>query len=120
MKNIMEKFIIQADPRHTTRRIRIAMQGNAIRALVELITNANDSYIEMEESGLTPVPIIDILYKKEGYLGFFAVRDRAQGMSIEDIRKNFKTYGAAGGEKQSGRRGYFGQGAKDALAGMQD
>ena len=40
----MEKGVIQSDSRHTTRSIRKAMQGNVIRALVELITNADDSY----------------------------------------------------------------------------
>ena len=45
----MEQGIIEVDPRHTVRRIKIAIQGNAIRALVELITNADDSYIRLEE-----------------------------------------------------------------------
>ena len=35
--------IIEADPRHTTRRMRTAMQGDVIRALIELITNRHVS-----------------------------------------------------------------------------
>jgi len=37
----MEEGIIKATARHTARRMRTAMQGSAIRALVELITNSD-------------------------------------------------------------------------------
>ncbi len=116
----MEQGIIEVDPRHTVRRIKIAMQGNAIRALVELITNADDSYIRLEEGQQESKGEIDIIYKKDGYCGIFAVRDYAEGMSIEDVRNNFKRYGAATSGLKTGKgvRGYFGQGAKEALAGM--
>lgn len=43
----MERFEIQADPRHVVRSVQTAMQGNAIRALVELITNCDDSYSDL-------------------------------------------------------------------------
>lgn len=119
----MERGIIKADDRHTMRRIKTAMQGNVIRALVELITNADDSYIRMEDEKL-PIHegVIEILYEKEGYCGLFAVRDHAEGMSIEDVRNSFKQYGAATSGMKAGKRvrGYFGQGAKDALASMVD
>lgn len=118
----MEQGIIEVDPRHTVRRIKTAMQGNAIRALVELITNADDSYIRLEEGRKGSRGRIEIIYKKDGYCGIFAVRDYAEGMSLEDVRSNFKRYGAAtsGLKVGKGVRGYFGQGAKDALAGMVD
>ena len=119
----MERGIIKADDRHTARRIKTAMQGNIIRALVELITNADDSYIRLEDEKL-PIHrgMIEIFYKKEGYCGLFAVRDYAEGMSIEDVRSSFKKYGAATSGMKTGKRvrGYFGQGAKDALASMVD
>jgi hypothetical protein len=119
----MERGIIKADDRHTTRRIKTAMQGNVIRALVELITNADDSYIRIEDEKL-PIDegVIEILYEKEGYCGIFAVRDHAEGMSTEDVRNSFKKYGAATSGMKAGKRvrGYFGQGAKDALASMVD
>lgn len=118
----MERGIIEADPRHTARRIRTAMQGNAIRALVELITNADDSYIRLEDGKKAHKGVIEVLYKKDGYCGLFAVRDYAEGMSIEDVRNSFKKYGAATSGMKTGKgvRGYFGQGAKDALASMVD
>ena len=116
----MEQGIIEVDPRHTVRRIKTAMQGNAIRALVELITNSDDSYIRLEEGQKEINGQIEIIYKKDGYPRIFAVRDYAEGMSIDDVRNNFKRYGAATSGLKAGKgvRGYFGQGAKDALAGM--
>jgi hypothetical protein len=118
----MEQWVIEADHRHTVRRVRAAMQGNAIRALVELITNADDSYIRLEEEKNEVKGEIEIEYKKDGYCGIFAVRDYAEGMSIDDVRINFKGYGAATSGLKTGKgvRGYFGQGAKDALAGIGD
>ncbi len=118
----MECGIIEADPRHTVRRMRTAMQGNAIRALVELITNSDDSYIRLEDNGTPFKGVIEVVYEKVGYRGLFAVRDHAEGMFLNDVRESFKKYGAAtsGMEKGKKVRGYFGQGAKDALAGMED
>lgn len=118
----MEKGIIDVDPRHTARQIKSAMQGSVIRALVELITNADDSYIRLGDSNKSHKGLIEILYKKDGHCGLFAVRDFAEGMSIEGVRDSFKKYGAATSGMKKGQRvrGYFGQGAKDALAGMED
>lgn len=109
---------IIADPRHTARRIRTAIQGNVIRALVELITNSDDSYIRLEEGGKFSLGTIEILYKKVGRDCIFAVRDNAEGMSYEEVEQNYTKYGAATSGLKSGKkvRGYFGQGAKDALA----
>jgi hypothetical protein len=42
------KGIIEVDPRHTIRRMKTGMQGDVIRALVELITNSDDSYIRQQ------------------------------------------------------------------------
>ena len=119
---MIERGIIEADTRHTTRRIKTAMQGSAIRALVELITNADDSYVRLEEQSKPCNGVIEIIYKKDGYCGLFAVRDYAEGMSIEEVRDSFKKYGAATSGMKGGKgvRGYFGQGAKDALASMLD
>jgi len=98
------------------------MQGSVIRALVELITNADDSYIRLEDENKSNGGLIEIVYKKDGYCGLFAVRDYAEGMSIDDVRESFKKYGAATSGMKRGKRvrGYFGQGAKDALAGMDE
>jgi hypothetical protein len=120
----MERYEIQADQRHLVRSVQTAMRGNAIRALVELITNSDDSYCDLEDSRNKPAGLIEILYKKDGYCCHFAIRDEAEGMSREEMKNSFgeKSYGAATSGLKEGkrRRGYFGQGAKDALAGMRD
>ena len=114
------KGIIEVDPRHTTRRIRTGMQGNVIRALVELITNSDDSYIRMEEKGEIREGKIEIEYGKCTTFSFFTVRDHAEGMTTEDVCDNFRRYGALTSGIKVGKkvRGYFGQGAKDALVSM--
>lgn len=118
----MVQGIIKADDRHTIRRIRTALQGNVIRAIVELITNADDSYIRLDEDGISHMGVIEIVYKKDGYRAIFAVRDYAEGMSAENLKENFTKYGAATSGMKTGKRvrGYFGQGAKDALINMKN
>ncbi len=119
---MVRKGIMKVHPRHTIRRIKTGVQGDVIRALVELITNADDSYIRMEAKEKIEEGRIEIIYKKSGNLGYFEVRDHAEGMSIDDLYDNFHEYGApTSGMKMVGKvRGYFGQGATDALAGMID
>ena len=117
-----ERGVIQVDPRHTARRIRVATQGSAIRALVELITNADDSYTRLEESGANKAGVIEILYQKHGRTCRFGVRDQAEGMSHSEVHERFTKYGGETSGMKTGRgvRGYFGQGAKDALASMEE
>ena len=89
-----EKGIIKASDRHTIRSIKTAMQGDIIRALVEIITNGDDSYIRLKESNKEYSGKIEILYKKVGNICRFGIRDFAEGMSIETIRKSFKEFNA--------------------------
>jgi hypothetical protein len=118
----IETGIIQSDDRHTSRRMRSAIQGNVIRALVELVTNSDDSYTRLESEGKTINKKIEIEYQKTSYNCEFTVRDYAEGMSIDDVKNGFTKYGAATSGLKEGKRvrGFFGQGAKDALACMKD
>lgn len=116
----MERGVIEVDPRHTTRRMRTAMQGDVVRALIELITNSDDSYARLEARNKRCNGVIEVVYRKEGRSVAFAVRDFAEGMSIDEVRNSFKRYGGAtSGMKIAKKvRGFFGQGAKDALTSM--
>ena len=116
----MEKGVIERDVRDTVRSIRGSMHGNVIRALVELITNSDDSYIRLEDENVSIDGVIEILYAKDKFQGRFAVCDNAEGMTIDDVRDSFKYYGKATSGLKKGKnvRGYFGHGAKDALASM--
>ena len=83
---------------------------------------SSDSYIRLTEKGIKGKGIIEIIYEKKGYSGKFAVRDYAEGMTEKEIENNFTKYGSATSGILKGHkvRGYFGQGAKDALAGMKN
>jgi hypothetical protein len=118
----MEKFDIQADQRLIARLVRAGTQGNAIRALLELITNSDDSYRLLEGAGQQHNGLIELLYKKEGACGLFTVRDSAKGMSHDDVTAAFRKYGAATSGLKDGNpvAGFFGTGAKNALGGMTD
>ena len=93
-----------------------AMQGNIILALIELITNSDDSYDRMGEIDRR----IFIYYQKKTYKGVFSVKDDAAGMDINDIERFLKYWKENELEDSDGQRGYFGKGAKDALACMND
>ena len=122
----MREGLIKADKRHVIRRMQTAIQGDVIRALVELITNADDSYIRLEDANKPQGNnhgVIEILYKKDdNFCRIFSVRDYAEGMSVEEAEDNFRWYGKATSGMKTGKkvRGYFGQGAKDSLVAMLD
>jgi hypothetical protein len=67
-----------------------AIRKDVVRALVELITNSNDSYQRLEEkrwSGIGDI-YIDLFSKREK--SFIWVRDCAEGMTTEQMEKNVK------------------------------
>jgi len=118
----MKEFDIPADQRLIARQVRAATQGDAIRALLELIINSDDSYSCLEEKGIPNEGLIEVLYEKEGRCGHFSVRDAAEGMSYDEVSAAFEKYGAATSGFKEGKSvtGFFGTGAKNALAGMTD
>lgn len=50
-KGIPQEWDLDVDPRYLRQNMEKAMRGKIERALVELITNADDSYRELEEQG---------------------------------------------------------------------
>jgi len=117
----MERFDILADPRLIARFVRAGTQGDAVRALLELITNSDDSYRRLEAQGLAHEGVIEVLYEKDGVRGRFSVRDAGEGMSYDTVSA-FRRYGAATSGFKDGQSvtGFFGTGAKNALASMTD
>jgi len=49
--NISEEFDLKATPRYRRQNMAKAMGGKIERALVELITNSDDSYRDLEDLG---------------------------------------------------------------------
>ena len=107
---------IVADSRIIYQSATRAMQGNIIMALIELITNSDDSYDRLQEK----VRKIFVTYQKKGFKGIFSVKDDAAGMGIAELSKYLTYYKENELEYSDAQRGYFGKGAKDALACMEE
>ncbi len=76
-------------------------------ALVELITNADDSYSKLER--YEGSVLIEFERRHKG--GRLIIRDRAQGMTLEEMKKKIKKVGDR--TSNDGDRGIMGRGAKD-------
>ena len=88
------------------------MGKDLIRALVELVTNADDSYDDAEHFG--PIEI-EAEHFRRGEFSRVVVRDHASGMSPDDVANRLIPAGkrASGHAEGRKRRGLHGRGAKD-------
>ncbi len=93
-----------------------AIRKDVVRALVELITNSNDSY-HRQHSGEGRI-VVEILRKRRNSL--LRVRDYAEGMSGDTMNEMIGTYGAPTSGFLQGQsvRGLWGRGLKDAFYGL--
>ena len=87
-------------------------------ALVELITNPDDSYGRLYKKQLRrenggPI-LIDILEQRKGTTSVVIVRDRAEGMTLQEMNKKLGDVGTRRSEE--GDRGFMARGAKDCTA----
>jgi len=109
------------DLRYSTRYYQFIRQY-AIRdvydALVELITNCDDSYHRLymnkkrnEDGGDI---LIEILEQRKGNPSLVIVHDKAEGMTLQEIVEKFGEVGTR--SSKSGDRGFMGRGAKDCTA----
>jgi hypothetical protein len=90
------------------------------KALVELITNCDDSYSRMEGQGLPGSGKILISYERHQNGAVLNVADQAEGMSFDRVR-SVLSYGGAHSRMargEAGGRGYFGRGLKQAVYGL--
>jgi len=97
-----------------------AIRKDVLRALVEIITNSNDSYSRLEDAGV-PISgeiIIDIMRKRKNSV--IRVRDFAEGMDDAHMDRVVGTYGEAtsGLKEDKHVRGMWGRGLKDAIFGL--
>lgn len=83
-------------------------------ALVEIITNSDDSYHRLHKAGKLAKDGGDILVEiqhRRQRPSLVVVRDKAEGMTLEDMQKKLGIYGArTSGE---GDRGFMSRGLKD-------
>lgn len=90
------------------------------KALIELITNSDDSYARLEKTGTQVTGHIRIKYERHQAGALLAVADQAEGMSFERVC-SILTYGGAHSplaRGEGGGRGYFGRGLKQAIYGL--
>ena len=87
-----------------------AMKGDVMRALIELVTNADDAYNGKGDGQ------IEIVFNKsaEPYKGVFIVRDKAGGLNGTRMEEAFTNLGDKNQKAVAdmGTRGLFGRGAK--------
>jgi len=97
-----------------------AIRKDVLRALVEIITNSNDSYSRLEDSGgnASGEIIIDVWRKRNNSV--IRVRDFAEGMDDARMDVVVGTYGEAtsGLKEDLHVRGMWGRGLKDAIFGL--
>lgn len=90
------------------------------KALVELITNSDDSYARLEHQGLPVSGKITIRYERHLNGAVLSVTDEAEGMAFPRIH-SILSYGGAHSLLARGEasgRGYFGRGLKQAIYGL--
>lgn len=90
------------------------------KALVELITNSDESYARIEQAGRHATGRIRIAYERHRSFALLVLTDEAEGMSFERLSA-ILTYGGAHSPLARGEgtgRGYFGRGLKQAVYGL--
>ncbi|MGA2158973.1 MAG: hypothetical protein ABSG90_07125 [Dehalococcoidia bacterium] len=88
---------------------------DAFDALVELVTNCDDSYHRLFKNGLKsedggPI-LIEYLEQRKGRSSHIAVYDRAEGMTLSDMEKKLANVGTRVSEE--GDRGFMARGLRD-------
>ena len=118
--NIPNQWDLKATFRYKRQNMERAMRGEIERGLVELITNSDDKYRELEDLGVntTGKIRIEVERRRKDQPTIIIVRDRAVGMSRQEL---FEKMGGLGGrtsgfEEGKSRRGLHGRGAKDVAA----
>ncbi len=90
------------------------------KALVELLTNSDDSYTRLENKGLFASGNISLIYERHLAGAVLTITDQAEGLGIERLR-SILAYGGAHSPLSKGEisgRGYFGRGLKQAVFGL--
>jgi len=114
---IPTEWDLGADPRYKRQNMERAMKGKIERGLVELITNSDDVYQDLEDSleQISGKIRIEIERRRKGQSSIVRVRDRAGGMNREEMFYKLGALGrrTSGFEKGKPRRGLHGRGARD-------
>jgi len=98
------------------------IKKDPVRALVELITNSDDSYKKLERYRIENDGSIVITFKRARGSATIKITDHAEGMSSELMDQAVGIYGSEthGFEGGQGGRSFFGRGLKEAILSMGD
>lgn len=113
---IPTEWDLGADPRYKRQNMERAMGGKIERGLVELVTNSDDSYRDLEDQGKTVSGKIRIeIERRRGQPSLVIVRDKAGGMTRIELYDKLGILGkrTSGFELGKARRGLHGRGARD-------
>ena len=105
-------FAVEETERSSKLQAEQAMRGDVMRGLIELITNSDDSYENMEKVGkkVSGLILIEVNRKERTII----VKDRAEGMTYDEMLEKLFKRGSKNEAFQSGTgRGNKGTGAKD-------
>jgi hypothetical protein len=93
-----------------------AMRGDIVRGLIELITNSDDAYADLDDNRCGKI-VVEVEHRRNQPWRV-VVRDRASGMSAETLEQRLTRLGGrtSGFESGQDRRGNLGRGAKDLAA----
>jgi hypothetical protein len=91
----------------------LAMGGDVVRALVEMVTNASDSYTRLEHHRVAVDGVIEVATERlrSGEYNRIVVRDHAEGMRKPALYRRILL--AGGRTSEATDRGVLGRGAKD-------
>lgn len=97
-----------------------AIRKDVMRALVEVITNSNDSYSRLEHAGVSTEGLIVIEVLRKHKNSVIRIQDFAEGMTDSRMDKVVGTYGEAtsGLKEDKHVRGMWGRGLKDSIFGL--
>lgn len=113
--NQEETIKITPSARYIKQNMNKAIRGDVVRGLVELITNSDDSYKRIEQNEGKPSGGIVIEVERGQKSSVIKVRDRAEGMTLREVKSKIATMGelTSGFEVGKTIRGLHGRGAKD-------
>ncbi|HXE74741.1 MAG TPA: hypothetical protein VNN18_03755 [Candidatus Xenobia bacterium] len=97
-----------------------AIKRDVVRALIELVTNSDDSYRRLEQQGKSVCGEIRILVRRKWKESQVGVADCAEGMTGEVLDQRVGVYAedTSGFSAGADVRGFFGRGLKDSIIGL--
>ncbi len=114
-----DRHPIITDPEVIVQNARAIVGDTPIYALVELITNSDDSYTRMEKQGLKTTGIIHIELMRKYHGSTIKIVDQGEGLDRKQMDIKVGRYGGKSSTREeSTSRGYFMRGLKEAMVGV--